>query len=51
MGRIALPPGQKRSRQIIAKVTEKEHAKVIRDAKRNKMTMSEYLRANALGLK
>ena len=51
MGRVALPPGRKRSRQIIAKVTEKEHARVVRAALRKGMSMSEYLRINALGLK
>ncbi len=51
MARLALPPGKKRSRQIIAKVTPSEHKRVLKAAKSEGLTMSEYLRTYALGLK
>lgn len=43
-------PSKVRNKQIIAKVTEKEHADIRKWAKRENLTISEYLRQYALGI-
>lgn len=49
MGRPTKHPRDKRIKQIIAKVTEDEKAKVVKQARRKRLTESELLR-RAIGL-
>lgn len=51
MPRKPIPETQRRTKQIIAKVTPAEHRKVVRAAKAEGRSISEYLRFSALGLR
>ena len=49
MGRPSKHPSKVRRKQLIAKVTEAEHQRVVKEARRKKVTMSELIR-EAVGL-